>query len=58
MTKEQLHDLAVAYAQARLARKSGNAAMAHSENEVSNFYSDYQYACETIVKLLKQNSNS
>ena len=47
------HELAIAYAQARLTRKQFDAETPPSEEELYCFYYDYQFAIDNIAKQVK-----
>ena len=53
MDEKLLHNLAVAYAQARLSRKHSDAAKPPTKDELYNFAYDYAFAMEHIESQLK-----
>lgn len=48
MDKIQFHELAIAYAQARLSRKQDNSLKPASKDELYDFVHDYLFAMEHI----------
>lgn len=54
MDKKQIHELAIAYAQARLIRKQQDAETPPTEDELYIFAYDYQFALERAEKMLRQ----
>jgi len=54
MDQKALHDLAIAYAQARLTRKQYDAKLSPSEDELYHFVYDYLFATEHINEQIKQ----
>lgn len=54
MNQLQLHELAVAYAEARLSRKQQDSEKPHSKDELYSFIHDYQFAMDHLEKQIKQ----
>ena len=54
MDKKQLHELAIAYAHARLLRKQYDAEKAPTKDELYNFTYDYQFAMANTERVLKE----
>lgn len=54
MDPKVLHDLSIAYAQARLSRKQYNSKEPHSKEELYDFIHDYHFARNNIVEQSKQ----
>lgn len=53
MDKMQCHELAIAYAQARLSRKLDDSQKPSSKDELYNFVHDYRFAMDHINEQLK-----
>ena len=54
MNQSLLHELAIAYAEARLSRKQYESGKPHSKEELYNFAHDYQFAMDHLEEQLKQ----
>lgn len=54
MDPKVLHELALAYAQARLIRKQQDSEKAPTQDELYSFVYDYRFATEHISEQLKQ----